>query len=905
MRSKLFFARTIALLAVLCVSVTSALAAGVSNLRVNRLAHPTGIVRTARFSWQVESAKQDVTQVAYAITVASSRAGLGGGREQLWSSGRVESSETLPIPYQGRKLPYASDIYWKVEVWLSNGEHASSPVQHFITGLKMTDWDAKWIGVNDFEHTIIEDGRRDLPARYLRREFNVPSRAKRAVLYISGMGHSAAYLNGQPVSTDVFGTVQTDWDKTVYYNTIDVTPLVQKGDNAIGVVLGNGFTLGLRPNYRNFGGPRLMAQLVVETANDTLVIPTDTSWKATNRGPIRRNNLYDGELYDARQELGAWDKSGYDDSRWHAAELMPTPPGTLEPQPNPGIRTQHEIHPIDIRHMGNGRYLIDMGQNMAGQLRATITAKVGQSVVFRHAETLTPNGDSLYVANLRTALCTNTYIPRTDGKFTYQPLLVYQGFRFVEITGAAEAPRPEDITGMVQYDEMEERAGFECDNELLNRLHTNALWGIRGNYHGMPTDCPQRDERLGWTGDRVTGCYGENILLDNGPLYYKWIRDLTDSQNDAGQIAHLAPEVRPARHNGVTWPGALVYATYMLYRRYGDLAAVYEYYPYMQKWVNYTYEKTAVDGILTVDRYGDWCMPPEREDLIHSEDPARKTEGPVLSTTVFYDILRMMGEMAKSIGNDADAGYYARQAAHIKASYNKKYFDTATARYSNNTVTANILSLELGLVPQGFEEGVMKNIVEVTEQQFDGHVSCGVLGIQHLMRGLTRRGQLPLAWRIVNQRTFPSYGYMIDHGATTIWELWNGDTANPAMNSANHVMLLGDLLLWYYEDLAGIRNAEGALGYSHLDMSPCFPEELHHVKAWQKTATGIVRSEWTHQGDTFEWHIEVPANATASVRIPLRFGVKAPAGEGIHKVENDDEFLRIEVGSGSYTFASR
>ncbi len=899
-----FSVRSTLILIVSWLSITPLLAANITRLRVNRQSRPTGIQRTACFSWQVESSKQDVRQVAYAITVATTRAGLNGGREQLWNSGRVESSETLQVPYQGRKLPYGADILWQVEVWLSSGEHVTSPVQHFLTGMKMDRWEARWIGVNDFEHTIVEDGRRDLPARYLRHEFDVPSRVKRAVLYISGMGHSAAYLNGQLATPDVFGTVQSDWDKTVYYNTIDVTSLVQKGRNAIGVVLGNGFTLGLRPNYRNFGGPRLMAQLVVETAADTLVIPTDTSWKATNRGPIRRNNLYDGELYDARQELGNWDRAGYDDSRWQAAEVMPTPMGTLKPQPNPGIRTQHELYPIDIRDMGEGRYLIDMGQNMAGQLRATLTAKAGQAVILRHAELLTPAGDSLYTANLRSALCTNTYIPRADGRFTYQPLLVYQGFRFVEVTGLAEMPRPEDITGLVQYDEMEECAGFECDNELLNRLHSNALWGIRGNYHGMPTDCPQRDERLGWTGDRLTGCYGENILMDNGALYYKWLHDLVDSQNEAGQIAHLTPEYRKGRHDGVTWPGAFVYATYMLYRRYGDLDAVYELYPYLQKWVNYTYEKTQRDGILTVDRYGDWCMPPEQESLIHSKDPARKTEGAVLSTTVFYDILRMMGEMATRIGNHSDASYYARMAAHIKAAYNKTYFNAEKGQYSNNTVTANILSLELGLVPQGFEEKVMKNIVEVTEQQFDGHVSCGVLGIQHLMRGLTHHGQLDLAWRIVNQRSFPSYGYMIEHGATTIWELWNGNTADPAMNSANHVMLLGDLLLWYYEDLAGIRNAEGSLGYTHLDMAPCFPEELHHVKAWQRTATGLVRSEWTRQDDSLSWQIEIPANATATIRIPQRFGIRPTEGGAVHAVKEQDDCILVEVGSGRHTFVS-
>ena len=448
---------------------------------------------------------------------------------------------------------------------------------------------------------------------------------------------------------------------------------------------------------------------------------------------------------------------------------------------------------------------------------------------------------------------------------------------------------------------MEETASFSCDNELLNQLYENARWGIRGNYHGMPTDCPQRDERLGWTGDRFTGCFGENILFDNGAFYYKWLRDLQDTQNDEGQIADIAPEFyNGIRSLNVTWAGAFVSATYMLFRRYGDMQAIWTYYPALKIWLNYMLQKGMKDGVMVADTYGDWCMPPEREDLIHSEDSTRKTDGAILGTTVCYDILRMMKEMATFIGNGADATYYARVAAQMKASYNRKYFNTEKGCYGNNTVTANILSLQLGLVPDGFEEKVMQNIVDVTEKNFDSHVSCGVLGIQHLMRGLTRRGHSDLAWRIVNQRTYPSYGYMIDNGATTIWELWNGNTANPAMNSANHVMLLGDLLLWYFEDLAGIRNADGYNGYNKLEMKPCFPLGLNHVKATQMTASGKVESEWTRQSDRLQWRIRIPANTTARITIPTAFGILPSVGNGVHSVRQEGFNTIIQIGSGCY-----
>ena len=895
------------LIATLCCFM-AARAASLHHLRVNRLAEPAGVIRGAQFSWMVSAEGQDVHQVAYAIRAAASAEALkAGGRALLWDTGRVESGETLQVSWQGRKMPSASRVWWQLEVWLSTGEHVVSPVQTFQTALTPRDWGrARWIGVNGFDSiTVDSSGRQSMPAHYLRREFDVQRPVRRATLYVSGIGHTAMFVNGKPVSADVFGTVQTNWDKTVYYNTYDVTALMRRGRNAMGMELSAGYALGLRRDCPSYGGPRMMSQLIIETDTDTLKIASDTQWKATDRGPIRSNNLYDGELYDARMELGAWTMPGYNDSRWAQADEMPMPEGNIEPQPCPGIRTQAELHPVSIKALGGGRYIADMGQNMVGQLRVSLTGRAGQPVVMRFAEGVNADTTRLYTDNLRSALCTNTYIPARGGAFSYQPTTVYQGFRFVEISGLARQPRPQDLTGCVQYDEMEERGTFECDNELLNQLHRNALWGIRGNYHGMPTDCPQRDERLGWTGDRVTGCWGENTLLDNGALYYKWLRDLQDTQDDRGQLADIAPEYwKGLRNTNVTWTGAAVYVTYMLYRRYGDISAVRTYYPMLQNWVRYIMQNGMQDGIVTKDRYGDWCMPPEREELIHSEDPSRKTEGAILSTTVFYDILRMMREMATLLSNTADVQYFARTAAQMKAAYNQKYFNADSAFYGNNTVTANILSLQLGLVPDGYEEGVMQNIVRVTEEDFQGHVSCGVLGIQHLMRGLTRRGQLPLAWRIVTQRSYPSYGYMIDHGATTIWELWNGNTANPAMNSGNHVMLLGDLLLWYYEDLAGIRNAEGSLGYKHLLMAPCFPEELHHVKASQLTASGMVRSEWNRQGDHLEWNIELPATTQATLRLPARFQVN-PTGPGVRSVQTEGDETVIELGSGRYTLRSQ
>lgn len=872
-----------------------------TGFRVCRMKEPTGIVRTAQFSWQITSNKLNVKQMAYRIQAATSKADLLAERNLLWDSGRKSSDESVCVPYQGRRLPYESKVFWRVEVWLSTGEHLTSPIQTFLTGLKQFKPDAQWIGANDADKIVVGEGSsRDLPARYFRKTFFVDGKVRRATLYISGMGWGNTYINGKPVSKDVFGTLQTDYTKTVYYNTYDVTSLLRRGNNAIGSVLGNGYVLGLASNCTSYGLPRLKAQLVVETNRDTLTLVTNTDWKVTTEGPIQRNNLWNGELYEAAREMKGWTTSFFDDSAWKQAERLQTPTGIETPQPSPGMRVQKELKPKSIRRTDDGRIIIDMGQNMVGQLRVRLTGKKDVPVVIRHAEILEPtNPDKLYVANLRAAKCTDTYVPASDGVFTYQPELTYQGFRFVEISGIERMPKQKDITGCVIYDYMEDQGTFECDNDLLNKLHRNAYWGIIGNYHGMPTDCPQRDERMGWMGDHVMGCYGENLLLDNGALYYKWLQDVADTQDDDGLIADVAPAFWVIREKDIAWEALSVYATFMLYRRYNDINAVFKYYPFLQNYINYL-DRNLQDGIVATNCWGDWCMPPERPDLIHSEDPSRKTDGKLISSAMYYSMLTMMGQLAMQLGREGDMMDYDRRQQNLKEAYNRHFYHPESGSYSNNTVTANILSLEFGLVPDGDEERVLQNIVDVTENTYKNHVSCGVLGMQHLMTCLTRRGHLDQAMSIILQKDYPSFGYMIEKDATTIWELWNGDTADPAMNSGNHIMLLGDLLVWMYGDLAGIRQTANSRAYKELDMSLSMPEELNRVHATYETPYGKVSSEWKRTDEGISWEVDIPANTTARIHIPSGYTI-----QGMHslrwasaEVEGND--ICLLVGSGNY-----
>lgn len=437
----------------------------------------------------------------------------------------------------------------------------------------------------------------------------------------------------------------------------------------------------------------------------------------------------------------------------------------------------------------------------------------------------------------------------------------------MEISGVTEQPDVDDIEGLVIYDDMQTTGSFSCSNEILNRLHQNAYWSIRGSYRGMPTDCPQRDERHGWLGDRTTGAYGESFIFDNALLYRKWLADIEESMAENGSISDVSPRYWTLHQDDVTWPAAYFYIADMLYRQFGDDYSIRNRYESMKRWINHMTDCHMVDNIITSDTYGDWCLPPESLELIHSNDPNRKTDGQLLSTAFFYSILKLMSQFAELNNRPDDKVSYDSLAADMKTAYNKRFYNSETNSYGNNTVTANLISLRLGLVPEGDEQTVCDNAVKRTIEECDGHVSVGVLGIQHLMRGLTEHGAKDLAYKIATNETYPFGGYMINRGATTIWELWNGDTADPAMNSRNHVMLLGDVLIWMYENLAGIKNHPDSIGFKTILMAPVFPDGLDFVKASHMTPYGLVSSHWQRNGDSLEWEVIIPFVSNTAVKL--------------------------------------
>ena len=811
-------------------------------------------------------------QQAYRIRVATSAEALAAGHANAWDSQWVRSRRSAYIPYRGKTLCSGTRYYWQVEVQTNTGR-AVSETAHWTTALMdASEWRAQWIG-GRFDSDV-EKGRTRIRARYLRRDFAVQAPIQRAMLYICGLGLYEAYINGQRIGTQVLSPTPTNYDRSVRYNTFDVTREVRQGANAIGVVLGNGRFMAMRnPGMRGFGLPRLLAQLVITTTDGRqTVIASDKTWQMMADGPIQTNNEFDGEMYDARKAMPGWNEPGYRQAGWRPAELMAAPAPLIEAQTNPNIQVMDSMQPQSIRPIGHGRYLIDMGQNMVGWLRVRIHGDEGDTLRLRFAERLAPgHPDKLFLANLRTAEVTDTYI--SDHRpGTWQPAFTYHGFRYVEVSGFRRAPRLSDFQGQVVYDEMATTGTFHTSNSLLNRIYHCAYWGIRGNYRGMPTDCPQRDERLGWLGDRATGALGECYLFENHLLYAKWIRDITETQRADSVISDVAPRYWSLYNDNVTWPMAWYTVAGMLYDHYGDPRPIQYNYQPMRAFMLHTRNCNLRHGIITRDVYGDWCMPPESPQLIHSKDSTRITDGRLLGTAAYYRLCGLMERFARISGATADTLLWQQLGHEVRQAFNREFYRPDKGYYSNNTVTANLLALRWGLVEPAHRDRVFANMVQQLSDKFHGHIGTGVLGTQEVMRGLTEGGRGDLAYRLATNTTFPSWGFMVEHGATTIWELWNGDTAEPKMNSGNHVMLLGDLVIWFYQYLAGIGQTADSQGFSHIVLRPHLYEGLDSVSASYHSLYGLIESAWQVEGDRIVWRFTIPANTEADVYIPRRDG---------------------------------
>ncbi|MNK60222.1 Bacterial alpha-L-rhamnosidase [compost metagenome] len=880
------------------------------NLKCEMLVNPLGIdVTQPRLSWEILSSKRNVTQKAYQVLVASTDEKLAQNEGDLWNSGKVNNEESIHIKYNGQALNSRMRCYWKVKTWTTAGESEWSDTNSWTMGLlNYKDWPKGWIG---FDRAFPWDNTKTdsrLSARYFRKEFQSTKKVKYATASIIGLGLYQLYLNGKKVGEEVLTPSPTDYNKNVKYNTYDVTSYLQEGKNAVGAVLGNGRFFAMRQNekpykIKTFGFPKMLLNIRIVYSDGSMAnIDTDDSWKGTADGPIRANNEYDGEEYDATKEAIGWNKAGFDDSKWLKAEFVQEPSGTIEAQMNENMRVMNTLKPLSVKAIPGGRYLLDMGQNMVGWLQIKVKGQKDKQIKLRFAESLQENGE-LFTANLRNAKCTDLYTFKGNEPELWEPTFAYRGFRYVEISGLNYTPSVNDFTGKMIYDKMNTVGTFETSNALTNQIFKNAWWGIAGNYKGIPIDCPQRNERMPWLGDRGAVAHGENFLFDNGKFYAKWLQDIRNAQKEDGAIPDVAPAFWRYYSDNMSWPGSIVLITEMLYKQTGDVNAVTDNYPAIKKWLRYMQERYMKDYILTKDSYGDWCMPPVTIEAGRGKSADKKYPSELISAAYYYHFTQLMMKFSQISRNDSDYKEFKALGDKIKAAFNQKFYNEK-GFYASNNLTDNIIPLYFGMVPEANINQVFKNIVYTVEVTNKGHLSNGLVGVQWLMRCLNDYGRPDLAYTIATQKTYPGWGYMIDNGATTIWELWNGNTADPKMNSQNHVMMLGDLLIWYYENLAGIKAESPA--FKKITMKPEMINGLDQVTAGYHSAYGLIKSSYSKTDNKFNWKVSIPANTTATLYIPAKN--KSAVTESLGSIR-DIKFIKLEkdraiyeVGSGDYEF---
>lgn len=875
-----------------------------TQLKTEGLRQPLAIdTPTPRFSWKTTSDKKNVKQTAYQIIVTN-------GQQELWNSGRVTSDQQLWVGYRGPVLAGNKRYDWRVKVWTTAGESEWASSSFGIALLNESKWRGYWIGLEQMMDGEERGMHTRMAARYLRKEFSLKGQqVVRATAYVAGIGLHEFFVNGQRMGDRMLSPIPSDYRKTIYYNTYDVTSaLTSTGQRVcLGITLGNGrlFPMQQHKPYKIpvFGFPKCRINVFVEYADGSNEwLQTDNKgWRVTANGPIRSNNEYDGEVFDARMTLNGWNKVGYDDSKWMMAERTDIPQATLRPQPTEGMTVVRTLQPISVR-----KGIIDMGQNMAGWLAMKMRGAKGDTIRLVYAEKLNADG-SLYRDNFRNAQSTDIYVcDGTEGGQGrwWRPAFVYHGFRYVQVIGMKQV-NAADVRGEVVADEMKATGKFACSDTLLNQVMRNAWWGILDNYKGMPVDCPQRDERQPWLGDRTMGALGESFVFDNERLYSKWMRDICEAQRSDGCIPDVAPSFWNYYSDNVTWPAALPFTCDMLWHQYGNRKPIEDSYPAIRRWVCHMLEEYEQDGIITKDKYGDWCPPPEKLDQIHAQDPNRVTDGKLISTAYLIRVVQLMQQW----GYEPD--HWKPIEERLTAAFNKKYLTVKAGTsprpghvlfpdsiyYGNNTITANILPLAMGIVPDSCRKAVAQQVVENICIKNKGHVACGVIGISWLLRALSDQGFADVAYLLATQHSYPSWGYMAKNGATTIWELWNGDKANPRMNSGNHVMLLGDLITWAYQYLGGIRSTDA---YQHITLQPAFDiQDCEWADVDYESPYGTVGSHWKKTLQHVEWDVEIPCNTTATVVLPN--GKCQNIGSGKHHFSVDiptanaaivkDEFL--------------
>ncbi|MDZ7371065.1 MAG: glycoside hydrolase family 78 protein [candidate division KSB1 bacterium] len=882
--------------------------------------NPIGIdVEKPRLSWKIQSDRPDrrnIRQKAYEIRVAASPEELASGKRLVWQTGKIMSDQSVHVGYRGPAPLSRQRFYWQVRVWDEKNVPSqwSEPAFWEMGLLNKSDWKAKWIRADLQENPEVSS-----PANLLRKEFKLKGQIKSARAYITSLGLYEAELNGKKIGDELLTPGWTAYQDHIQYQTYDVTFLLKAGENAVGVTLGDGWyrgNIGWQGNRNTYGDKlALLFQLeVLYSDGSREIIVSDESWKSST-GPILMSDIYNGETYDARLEKSGWTLPRYDDRSWGGVVEMPAPNARLVAPAGPPVRAIEEIKPVKIFKTPKGETVVDMGQNMVGHLRVKVQGPAGTTVIIRHAEVLDKEGN-FYTENLRSAKQTITYTLKGKGVEVFEPHFTFQGFRYAAVEGWPGELTLDALTGIVVHSDMEPSGDFSCSNDMINQLQHNIRWGQKGNFVDVPTDCPQRDERLGWTGDAQvfapTACFNFNTAA----FYTKWLKDFTADQQAEGQIPHVVPDVLSIKRGkrgesaSAGWADAAVIVPWTVYLAFGDVGILEKQYDCMKGWVDYMAARAGEKMLWDSDfTFGDWlAFATDRSDY-----PGAATDKTLICQAYFARSTELLQKAAAVLGKTEDAAKYAALHARIKKVFQDE-FVTPNGRLVSHTQTAYALALAFNLLPDELKPIAAKHLADDVNRF--RHITTGFLGTPVICHVLSAYGYEDEAFMLLNRTEYPSWLYPITKGATTIWERWDGikpdgSFQNPGMNSFNHYAY-GAIGEWLYRYVAGIEIDEQAPGYKHVIIQPHPGGGLTWARAEHESMYGKIVSSWKLQDGKMLLEVVVPPNTTATVILPkiapeqvMEQGKRLRDIKGVLGFEQKDQKLVIRIGSGSYQFSAR
>jgi alpha-L-rhamnosidase len=899
-------------------------APAVTDLKCEYARQPLGIdAPRPRLNWVLHSDRLGDVQTAYQILVASSLEKLANDEGDLWDSGKVESNQSVHVLYGGRALESRRACYWKVRAWdkAAAASDWSEPATWEMGLLKQDDWQAQWLNDGKANPQKDEDFYRDDPAPLFRKEFALSKDIRRARLYISGLGYYEASLNGRRVGDRALDPGWTRYSRRVLYSTYDVTRQLVQGRNCIGATLGNGWYnplplrmwgyLNLR-DHLGVGRPRFIARLDVEFTDGTRqAIVSDTSWKVSE-GPIRFNNIYLGEIYDARKELAGWDRPGFADAGWRQAAVAAEPVGHLVSQSQPPIRATGALKAVKMTEPQPGVFIFDLGRNFSGWANLKVSAPAGTRVSLRYGELLHKDG----MLNPMTSVCGqikgkgktpeskdenadspgppaiawqgDTYIARGNGMESYTPRFTFHAFRYVEVTGYPGKPPMDAVTGLCLSADMQRVGSFSCSNDRFNRIQEMCDRTFLSNLFSVQSDCPHR-ERFAYGGDLAVTSEAFLMNYDMATFYAKTVRDFADGARDDGMLTDTAPFVG-IQYCGVAWAMAHPLLQRQLYQYCGNRQLIEEQFDASKRWLDLVASKNP--GFIINDGLSD------HEGLA----PAA---APVMVTPLYAASASAVGELAAILGRADEAAKYQQLAANIRRAYLEKFFDKTSGKIGPGTQACQAYALYQNLIAPEQRAVAIQALLDDIRGPCQGHLSTGIFGTKFLLDALSREGHADTAYTIVNQETFPGWGYMLDGGATTLWEHWKGSDNT---YSHNHPMF-GSVSQWFYHWLGGIQPDPEAVGFDRIIIRPQVVKDLNWVRSSYNSVRGKIASNWRRDGNRLLLDVEIPIGATASVYVPADKarqikvnGAPASQAPDVTFLRTDRETTVYQIGSGHYAF---